>query len=55
MAAMASMAEYPDIVRNMFLTQEKNSANAIAVRFYIRGKPWVVTVDHQMLFKYSHP
>ena len=46
MSSMASMGEYPDLVRNLFLTQEKNSANAVAVRFYIRGKPWVVSIDH---------
>ena len=25
------------------------------VRFFIRGKPWVVSVDTSMLFKYSSP
>ena len=55
MASLASIGEFPEIVRNVFLTKEKNSAQAIAIRFFIRGKPWIVTVDEKMLFKYTNP
>jgi len=34
----------------MFITKTKNDAGIYAVRFYIRGKPWVVTVDDYFLF-----
>jgi hypothetical protein len=50
MASLGCLGEFPDKVKSLFLTQEKNSANAIAIKFYIRGKPWVVTVDEKMLF-----
>ena len=35
----------------MFLTQQKNDAGIYAVKFFIRGKPWVVHVDSDMVFK----
>ena len=53
-AAMGSLAEYPDLVRSMFVNQETNALGLYNVRFYIRGKPWVVTVDDQMLFWHDH-
>ena len=50
LAAMASFAEFPDMVRSAFINTETNAEGIYNVRFYIRGKPWVVTVDDQMLF-----
>ena len=52
MAAMGALGEFPELIRDTFITREKNSAGITAVRFYIRGKPWVVTVDDYMLFRY---
>lgn len=49
-AGMASIGEFPQLVRDMFLTQNKNDAHAIAIRFFIRGKPWAVTVNEEMMF-----
>lgn len=43
-AATGALAEYPDLVKSIFLN-DKNDAGIYALRFYIRGKPWVVTVD----------
>lgn len=34
----------------MFLTQEKNNVNAHIIKFYIRGKPWAVSVDEELMF-----
>jgi hypothetical protein len=42
---MACVAEFPTIVKNAFLTQTKNSASVYGVKFYVRGRPWVVAVD----------
>jgi hypothetical protein len=50
MASLGSIGEFPDHVKSMFVTQTTNAANAMAIRFYIRGKPWIVTVDESMLF-----
>jgi len=46
---MASVAEYPSIIKNILLTQTKNSAAVYAVNFNIRGKPWTVAVDDYLL------
>ena len=43
-AAMGALAEYPAMVKSVFLN-DHNDAGIYALRFYIRGKPWVVTVD----------
>lgn len=52
MASLSSIGEFPNLVRDVFVTDTTNSANAIIVKFYIRGKPWLVSIDHNMLFKY---
>ena len=50
MAAVASLARYPEYVKSMFLN-DKNHAGIYAVRFYIRGKPWIITIDDTILFQ----
>lgn len=49
-ASMASIAEFPDLVKNIFVTTEKNDEGIYAFRLFIRGKPWIVTVDDYFLF-----
>ena len=34
----------------MFVTDTKNDAGIYNLRFFIRGKPWVITIDDEMLF-----
>lgn len=50
-AAMSALAEYPDLVKAAFVNSAKNDEGIYTVRFYIRGKPWHVTVDDYMLYK----
>jgi hypothetical protein len=49
MAALAAIASKPALMLNTVLTDSKNSAGIHGVKFYIRGKPWVVTVDEELL------
>ena len=49
---MASVAEYPSIIKNALLTKTKNSASIYAISFNIRGKPWVVVVDDYLFMRY---
>jgi hypothetical protein len=49
-SSLSSVGEQPDVIKNAFLTKERNEAGIYAIRFYVRGKPWVVTVDDEMLF-----
>eukprot|EP00355_Strombidium_rassoulzadegani_P005559 CAMPEP_0168620598 /NCGR_PEP_ID=MMETSP0449_2-20121227/7231_1 /TAXON_ID=1082188 /ORGANISM="Strombidium rassoulzadegani, Strain ras09" /LENGTH=232 /DNA_ID=CAMNT_0008661631 /DNA_START=347 /DNA_END=1046 /DNA_ORIENTATION=- len=46
---MGSIVEHPELVNEIFLTQEKNKAGIYAIRLFIRGKPWIVTVDDEVI------
>ena len=47
---MGSIAEFPELVTSMFLNgQEISDTGIYNVRFFIRGKPWVVSVDDYLL------
>ena len=54
MAAMGGVGEFPDSVRNLFLTREKNSAGIHGVSLYIRGKPWHISLDDILLYNYDN-
>ena len=50
MAAIASMAtKFPNLVKEVFIN-DYNDQGIYAVRFYIRGKPWIITIDDNMLY-----
>ena len=51
-AALGCIGEFPQLVKNMFITETKNDKKIHGVKFYVRGKPWAVTVDEKMLFAY---
>ena len=46
---MASLAEFPALIKNIFLTQTKNNASIYAVVLYIRGEPWVIAFDDNIM------
>lgn len=50
MASLGALAEFPSLVQEIFVTKEKNDAGIYAFKFFIRGKPWIVTVDDYFLF-----
>lgn len=47
---MAGAAEFPELIRDAFITETDNNAGIYGVTFFIRGKPWVVDVDDFLLF-----
>ena len=50
-ASLAGVAEFPDLIRDVFTTTpDKNAAGIHGVRFFIRGKPWLVDVDDTLVF-----
>jgi len=49
MAALGAVAEHPEMLKSIFLTNTDNAAGIYALRFFIRGKPWVVAIDAQMV------
>ena len=46
-----SIAEKPERIKNMFLIDEKNSANIYAFKFYALGVPVTITVDDYVPLK----
>ena len=50
MAAMAAIAEFPSLVKNIVLTQTKNVAGIFGVKLYILGRPYVISVDDSLLY-----
>jgi hypothetical protein len=44
------VAEFPNMIKNTFLTKSLNDAGIIGVKLYIRGKPWVITIDDEFLY-----
>lgn len=49
LASMASLAEFPEKAKSIFMTQDLNKEGIYAVKLYIRGKPWLVTVDDEIV------
>ena len=50
-SAISTAAEWPKLITDMFVTGTDMSgpnAGIIGVKFFIRGKPWVVTIDDKL-------
>ena len=52
MSAMSSCAERPDLIKNVFLNSQTNSAGIYGFDFCIRGKKWTIDIDDNMLYYY---
>jgi hypothetical protein len=52
---MGSLAEFPDLVRATIINPELNNRGIYNIRFFIRGKPWVITIDDNLLFHKADP
>lgn len=50
MASIAAVAEYPQLLYDLFVTDEDNAAGIYGVQFFIRGKPWVVDLDDGLVW-----
>jgi hypothetical protein len=48
---LAGIAEFPFLLKSAIFTHTVNNASVYAVRFYIRGKPWIVAVDDYLLMQ----
>jgi hypothetical protein len=51
MASLAAVASKPSYINTSLLTNIKNHAGIYGFKFFIRGKPWVVTIDSSVLFE----
>lgn len=50
-AALSSIAPFSDVAYSLFPDTARNEEGIYNVRLFIRGKPWIVTVDDIMLFQ----
>ena len=49
---IATVAEWPSYITDMFVTGlDDNGAGIYGIKFYIRGKPWVVSLDNKVAFQ----
>jgi hypothetical protein len=37
-------------LKGLFVNSEKNSEGIYNIRLYVRGKPWIITIDDYLLF-----
>ena len=51
MSSLSSLGEFPELLKKTFVNVDRNNAGIYGIRFYIRGKPWIVTIDDYLLFK----
>ena len=49
-SSLATVAEVPGEIESLFYTMDDNSAGVYGVKFFVRGKPWMVDVDSELLF-----
>ena len=46
---MSAIAEIPDLIKDIFILGDSLNDNGIyGLKFYIRGKPWIVSIDDLM-------
>lgn len=48
LAALSSLAEFPDRVQDLFVTKEINAAGIYLIRFYINGNETPIIVDDHL-------
>jgi hypothetical protein len=51
-SALATISGHPDVVKDMFCNRKKevNRSGVYCIRLYIRGKPWIMTIDDEVGF-----
>jgi hypothetical protein len=42
---LSSIAEWPERVKKLFITEELNEEGIVAMRVFIRGRPEIITID----------
>lgn len=47
-AGLGALAEFPDLLEDIFLN-DINDSGIYALKFHIRGKPWIITIDDETL------
>jgi hypothetical protein len=53
LASAAAISLVPERAKKIFLTQELNKEGIVAFRFFVGGRPRVITIDHNVPWKNS--
>jgi len=49
-ASLNSVSRDPNLIKSKFVSETLNEVGLYYLQFYIRGKPWVLSIDDQVLF-----
>ncbi len=49
-SSAAAVADFPDRIKDLFINKNKTKSGINAIKLYIRGKPWVQTIDDELFF-----
>ena len=49
-SSAAAVANFPDRIKDLFINKNKTKSGINAIKLYIRGKPWVQTIDDELFF-----
>ena len=52
LASLSTIATRPHLIKEAFVQKETNKAGVYTIKFHIRGKPWLITIDD--LFQFEH-
>lgn len=55
LSSVAALAEYPERLKKIILTQEFNNEGILAFQVYIKGKPEVITIDDKLPYNKEQP
>ena len=50
-SSAAAVADFPDRIKDLFINKNKTKSGINAIKLYIRGKPWVISVDNFLYFQ----
>lgn len=53
-AALSGVGKELERIKDLFVTENANKAGIYQVKLFLRGKPWVITVDDLVLFSQEH-
>jgi hypothetical protein len=46
LASISALGEFPELIKDMFILGDELNDNGIyGIKFFVRGKPWVISVD----------
>ena len=51
-SSLSSLTKHEEFIRNkIFITKNVNKAGIYTLRLFVRGKPWLITIDDEFAFR----